>query len=427
MNKVRFIKNPLSPEESFTVEGDLLDVLTDQYSDFPRHARIYSQSVSQLTDITPVRKLGENGTLIVTEEEIDRLKAFEGEAIVVEYPADPLNLILFAVSFLATSLLAPKPPEFQRNTTRLANADGSSSTNQLSGRSNKARPFARIPDIYGKIRVTPDLIGLPITTFLGGIEEETSIFCIGRGEFDISDIKEGESPLANIPGASLSIFKTGNNLHRVPAPQLTVGSSYAPFNIVRQLHVVNGQRLQAPNNRNRYVAAVIHTFSSGPAGRPVGNVVINLHQGGGGVYNVGDFIYVDIPWSRGPAFGTLMGEFMIVSIDPNNRNLITINTAYGESGFNSGFGTVIISEASSEVDWVGPFDFEASPDGRRQGLTVNIVAPRGLFFDGSRQDFDLSLTVRLEYWLYRDDGTLYVTRAGVSVFQRDIVFIWYWW
>ena len=421
MNTVKFIKDPLSPEESFTIEGDLLDVLTDQYSEFPRHARIYDKSVSQLTDITPVRKLGEDGDLIVTEEEIDRLKAFKGEAIVVEYPAEPINLILFAVSFLATVLLSPKPPEIQRNTTRLLNADGGSSTNQLSGRANRARPFARIPDIYGRLRVTPDLIGLPLKTFIGGNEEETSIFCIGRGEFDIMDVKEGESPLLNLPDASVSIFKSGQNLHIVPEPQLIIGSRYAPFNIVRQLNVINGQRLQAPNNRNRHYAAVINTFSSGPAGSPVGNVVIGITPSGGGTWSVGDSIYVDIPWSRGPAYGTLVGKFMIIAINSEDRNLVTINTAYGESGFNSGFGTVIISEADTNIDWIGPFDFEASPDGRRQGLSVNVVAPRGLFFDGNRQDTDMSVTVRLEYWLYNEDGTRYVDFLGNTRFSTSAI------
>ena len=413
MSSVKFIKDHLSPDEFELVEGNLLDILLDKYDHFPTHARIYADSVSQLTDITPKGKLGEDGTIIVSEGEIDKLKAFDGEAIVVEYPADFGQLILFAISFFATALLAPKPPEIQRNTTRLNNANVSSGTNQLSGRSNRARPFARIPDIYGKLRVTPDLIGLPLITYDRGVQQETTTFCIGRGEYDIEDIREGETAASSIPDLSLSIHGPDASLDALSPPQLSVGTRYAPFSIVRQINGVNGQVLEAPNARSKHYSATVVRFSDDPpGGGSGGNIVISIGLAGSGQVSVGDSVYVDIPWSVGHGRGTFRGTYTVTAIDPLRPAHLTLNVVYGERGFNSGTGTAIVVDSNVFPRWVGPFDFVESSDGRGQNVSINVVAPRGLYFDGVRQDFNLALDIILEVAFFNADGSRFTDRFG---------------
>ena len=449
----------ICPPDSVEVEalsGDnLLDLLADRYTGFPEHARIYDGAVSTSTDITPSTMLAKDGSVVVNQSDIDRLAGFSGHAILVEYPAFEITLkqvFLFIASLLATIALRPKKPEIPLQQTPTAGIDSRSSSNQLSGRSNRARPLARIPDIYGTVRVTPDLIGRPIRSYIGTIETETSIMVIGRGEFDVSDIKEGQTPVAEIPGASVSIFGPGTNLHNLPIPQVRIGSSYAPIDIVRQSNAINGQTLEPNNATNLRSEARIGEFGM--------DVTIEILSGGAEAFAVGDTISVDIPYDRnipffinegergGPAhwvhrgYGQsrerLHGDFHIVSFDPNNRNRVKITadinpvtrssphesgggTARATDTFTSGIGSALLVTTTVTERWVGPFQFSKSPNGQAQTLVFNFVAPQGLYRTSNTQDIKIDVQVELEFMYWHDDGRLLVLEDGTSKFTTHFI------
>ena len=456
----KILTAPLSNDVEI-IEGDnLLDILADRYSVFPEHARIYDSVISQGTDITPGTMLAEDGSLAINQSDLDRLRNFNGIAVIVEYPTDITfgQVFLFIASLLLTIALRPKVPEPPLQQTPSGNVDSRSASNQLAARTNQPRPLARIPDIYGTVRVTPDLIGYPIKTFIGTIETETSIMCIGRGEFDVSDIREGETLVTNISGASVSVFGPGTNLNNLPPAQVQIGSAYAPIDIIRQSNAVNGQTLEPNNATNLRAEGRIKTFGE--------NVVIEVISDGVGAFSVGDTVTLDIPYDRfEPHYSSsrtsddadtqyrirrntirerLHGDFTITGFpDPNNLSILQINTTIQinerfppswwpasnalipnglgypsvMSTFTSGIGSVlIVSSGTSDPRWVGPFEFDKSPNGQPQTLVMNFVAPNGLYRTDRTQDtkIDVQLELEFQYWL--DDGSLLVLPDGTSKF-----------
>jgi hypothetical protein len=208
-----------------------------KFPEWPTSAIIYHQSVSADSDVTPSDARG-----------IQRLKELPGPFYVVNYPADPISILVAVVggilAVVAYVLATPKVPE-------LKNDQAPSSNNQLADRQNGPRILGRIPDIYGKVRAIPDLLSAPYRVYINHKQLEISYLCIGRGAYEITDIRDGDTLVSNILGASLAVYgpgKSPNNLTDVPEIQIgaTIGD---PIFTVTRLNEVNGQDLKASNDR----------------------------------------------------------------------------------------------------------------------------------------------------------------------------------
>lgn len=249
LKQVTLITNPLEPDTNERVEvEDVRDFLMSRYESFPATGRIYHGCVSLQTDVTPQ-----------DEKDIERLGELEGPFYVVIYPEGFVPALLIGFVFAAAAYLlmpsysapVPQPPPALAR----SNQQASSPNNDLSDRANRARINGRIPDIYGTVRSTPDLIAAPYKIFENGREVEYAYMCVGRGQYTVSDIRDGDTLVANIPGSSVMVYGpyTSPNSYdpldpENTEPEVTIGEQrIVPVLSAKRSNSVNGQVLRPPN------------------------------------------------------------------------------------------------------------------------------------------------------------------------------------
>lgn len=214
---------------------DVLAYIYQQFDVWPENAKIYHDQIAEACDVTPNHPKRMNAQL-------EHIQTLEGTFYVVIEPAiEPFTIFMIITAILAaysvyTVLTMPKPQ---------APVAGSSN-NELSQRSNQARLNARIPDIFGRVRSYPDLIAQTYTIYKDGIEIEECLMCIGRGFFQILDLRDGDTDVANIAGTSVSVYDPFTSI--VGAPIYQVGESFTELpKFVRTSASINGQTIELPN------------------------------------------------------------------------------------------------------------------------------------------------------------------------------------
>ncbi|BAP65814.1 hypothetical protein J6I82_05330 [Acinetobacter baumannii] len=218
-------------------EADVEDVLAYIYQQFdvwPENAKIYHNDMAESCDVTPNHPKRINA-------QIEHIQTLEGTFYVVIEPAW-LQILFYAIVAITaayslyTVLTMPKPQ---------APVSGSSN-NELAQRSNQARLNARIPDIFGKVRSYPDLIAQTYTIYKDGIEIEECLMCIGRGYFQILDMRDGDTDVANIAGTSVSVYDPFTSI--VGTPIYQVGEAFTELpKFVRTSASINGRTIELPN------------------------------------------------------------------------------------------------------------------------------------------------------------------------------------
>ena len=248
MNIVKILDNVIEQQDYVTHETELnvADFLATIYEEFPRDARIYHEKVCGENDVTPY-----------DANSIEALKTLKGTFYVVTLPQAPVLAFVQAYgAYIAMAVAIVAAVVMSRQAAKIPNAAAAnnierSGNNELSNRTNKARLWKRIPDIYGNVISVPDLLAQPYKIYEKHIEREYSLMCIGRGEYDIAnlnDIKDDTTPIKEIDGASVEIFKPGN----LTTPKYRVGKPITErFLNVRRSNSVNGQVLK-PYNKGFY-------------------------------------------------------------------------------------------------------------------------------------------------------------------------------
>ncbi|MEI1709688.1 host specificity factor TipJ family phage tail protein [Acinetobacter baumannii] len=235
LKKVVIIPKQFSEEgRSEAYVEDVVAYLFQQFSIWPEHARIYHNHIAESCDVTP------NNPRTINSQ-IQHLQSLEGEFYIVIEP-EWLQILFYAIVAITaayslyTVLTMPKPQ---------APVAGSSN-NELAQRSNQARLNARIPDIFGKVRSYPDLIAQTYTIYKDGIEIEECLMCIGRGYFQILDMRDGDTDVANIAGTSVSVYDPFTSI--VGTPIYQVGEAFTELpKFVRTSASINGQTIELPN------------------------------------------------------------------------------------------------------------------------------------------------------------------------------------
>ncbi len=213
---------------------DVLQYLHEQFApSFPKSARIYHNHIAESNDVTPSN-----------QSEIDKLGRLDGIFYVVIKPE-----FWFAVFLIVTAIMAAYSVYSILTMPKPAAATSGSSNNELANRTNQARLNGRIPDIFGRVRAYPDLIAQTYSIYIDGVEIEECLMCIGRGYYQILDMRDGETDVANIPGTSVSVYNP--NVQIVGANQAfyQVGDTFTELPVeVKKSVAINGQTLKRPND-----------------------------------------------------------------------------------------------------------------------------------------------------------------------------------
>lgn len=388
MQRVMFIDNPMEPKSWEVLEvEDARALIVERYPAWPQNARIYHGTVAETNDVTPR-----------SEADVERLTEYDFLAVVV-FPEGPLVALIVAVvvavvATVALMLLLPKIPG-------LANTQQQSPNNALADRGNRPRLNGRIPDIFGRVRSTPDLIAVPYKVFENNIEKEVAFMCVGRGAYQVSDIRDDTTPISQIDGASVEVYAPFTSPLASSVPQLRVGSAItAPVVSAKRSNAVNGQKLDPPSGaRYLYIGLkfigpdrVVAEASS--YDYDVGYIPTDLTQ----IIGAGDTVSISAPaWiaPNGTAYN-FSGAYTVNSVSALELTLdepagagwdyLTANPTV-ESDY-------IASYITAEGDeWVGPFIVELEAMNQ---LYVNFVAANGLYKDNGRNKYPAPVTVEVE-------------------------------
>lgn len=199
---------------------------------WPETARIYHKQVAKSCDVTPV-----------DEETIHRLGELEGPFYVVVYPGDPFTIaaVIIGAALVSAAVIYAITPKIPNSAQR--DVPTGSPNNELAERQNAPRINQRISDIYGTVRSTPDLIALPYKVFEDNKELEIAFMCIGRGAYDVSDVRDDTTQVSQILGSSVAVFGPLTSPNSGVA-QLTIGDPITyPLVSVARSNAVNGQSM----------------------------------------------------------------------------------------------------------------------------------------------------------------------------------------
>lgn len=116
-----------------------------------------------------------------------------------------------------------------------------SANNRMSERSNRARFNGRIPDIYGKVRSVPDLLAQTYIVYENNIPVEISYMCVGRGEYQLEDFRDGPILFSSISSAKIDVYGP------YTSPRTDYGTVGYEFLCVSKSDLVRNQELPAPN------------------------------------------------------------------------------------------------------------------------------------------------------------------------------------
>ena len=236
MSRLRILKNPLNGgDEVLHIRTDkVLETFIEVKKKHPQ-ARIYLQPACQQNDVTPSNKVDEASLVVLSRKHDFDIVCHAAGLTPVEWFMVAAAVLSVGVS-VYTYMNMPDVPIM----------DQKSSNNELSNRVNRERIKGRVPDPFGTNKCVPDLIAPPILYYKDdGIEIEECLMCLGRGEFEITDIKDGDTFGSTIEGFSTSVYAPGMNL--TGTPQIQIGRSFTEAPLIgKKSSAITGQTLPDP-------------------------------------------------------------------------------------------------------------------------------------------------------------------------------------
>lgn len=310
---------------------------------------------------------------------INRSKAFKGgeQYTIIHTPQDPLTAFAIALVIgVASTLLLmpnieiPEQPEFIEAK--------QSPNNSLSGQTNIARPLERIPDIYGRNRVWPDLIMPSYTEYINNVKYVTEYMCIGRGSFDIELVKNGDTLIDDIDGQNYWIYgpsQISPDLKKVVSSDRVDGQELAPTNDVSNIEITG---------MNVYFYSAAKSFQT-----------LDSNATQFASLGVGNSFTISSSTSNNGTF--TLKDYQAILLDGGHeerwRYIISVEEAITEGNDN-----IDVSSSGGSASSYGPFVIPGNPD----EIWIDIVAPKGLQkIDGTARS---SVSVDLKASVQELDG-----------------------
>lgn len=251
--KIRLYEHPLAALAPQEFEVDNLAVwLLEHYGAVPCvKVQIFAGEPSLATEITDDIK--------------SILRGDAPEYVILQSPAGlaPLTWMIIAiVASVALTVLIPKPemPGAAINRTQ------SSPNNSLSSRENKVRLLERVEDIYGTVKSIPSLMMPTYNKYIAHQKYEYGYYCVGRGYHSLADIRDGDTLIADISGASAAVYDPFTSPNSGDAPVLQIGDAIIDSILTASRAIeVDGLTLKALNQVQLPTSAV-YTFTPDVAG-----------------------------------------------------------------------------------------------------------------------------------------------------------------
>lgn len=119
---------------------------------------------------------------------------------------DPITIAIgVAIAASAVSFVLAR-----RAMGNISDRSGKSSGNtELTGQTNTARLYSQRPDIYGKVRAYPDLIGEALLEYVNNKKVLTHYFNIGLGYYDLTQFRFSDSALATFQESTYTVYQPG--------------------------------------------------------------------------------------------------------------------------------------------------------------------------------------------------------------------------
>jgi len=335
---------------------------------------VYDGQPSQQTDIT---------------QNVEKLMSRNGHYIVLLSPAAPVvnTVVSFfvehwfsAITFGSYALAKHLAPSYSPSN---INRTQQSPNNSLANRTNEARVLQRIEDIFGLVRAYPSLIQPVYSKYINNKQYEYSYMCIGRGWYDVADVRDGETLLSDIDGTSAEFFNPFTSPNS-GSPFLTIGSAISePILLVKRSNNVTGEVLKA---KNQFVLTYAGSMDFYKA-----STIPSLYDRIGGI---SDEMYAnaspsDVITITGTPAAIYDGSYTIRS-KIGGSNILELTTATFSST-SSTSGTFTITTGNPEyTSWV------TLKDENMTQVWVNLVAPQGLFYDAGSGKTSLSVDYAIE-------------------------------
>lgn len=373
--KLRIYPNELDPTEFNEKEYEcLLKDWLNIREEYPE-ARLYKDSICAQNDVTPKTK----------EEALDLLHA-DGDYFVLCHAGTPFEIFLVVVTVLSAALAIYT----YMNMPEIPDQASGSGNNSLASRQNKHRTSERVPDIYGNVKSIPDLIAPLYRYYADNVQVEEALLSIGTGYFEIDSdqIKEGETPINTIEGASLSVYEP--NTLTTGAAQVQVGEAFTDAPIVaKQVSSVDGkQKLISPNNAMKVYKGV--SFNGNTV-----SVSGSTVQGKLDKYSW-DSITAAFLYQSQNAYADFNDHFV------NGEQIIIENAIYGSAPNSNISGTTDVSAAgvltiASSVDISDPNKYKKI---RISSLTIEDTVEGQLNLAGEYSVSSITKTGSTGAWFY---------------------------
>ena len=340
--RIEVYSHPLEKSEPVVYEAEHIGAwLLDHYGESPDiRVQVFEGYASQESEVT-----GNTERLIASDAEF---------YTVLESPAgvDPFSWAAFAIAAIlaVTAVLLMPKPAMPSNVNRTQ----ASPNNSLNDRDNQLRMLQRIEDIYGQVRAIPSLMMPAYKKYKDNRLYEYGYYCISRGYIEATDIRDAETRIADIDGASAAVYWPFTSPNS-GSPVIQIGDPI-PDDVIqaRRADEVDGITLLAPN-QVQLPASANYDF----------------------VPDAGGDIIVQV--DKTPNFETIAepGDHVVVSMSPhvgtlNGSASVTAPNTYSMSGIDS---IAVVGETISFTGFTNSVNNGAH--------TITSVAPNAISVSGA--------------------------------------------
>lgn len=248
-----------------------------------------------------------------------------------------------------------------------AEGKGTSPNNKLNAATNEFRPGEAIPEVFGSPVCYPDFIQPSWYVYDdNNIKIQRELFCVGVSEYDITQVRSGETLLDSIPNSSYTIYGPGVN----PPPEQRL--------IVRETNEITSQAMDAPNSESfsgEYVASdnAVISFSGTSTVKIGADIIANMNL------EVGDFLNIKVdetPQGAPSPTTVLQGTWQILEFVGTDGVKLPTGSSYNSTPDSTSIVYVEYADSAGFINnWVGWYTVNGS---NVEEVWFHIAMPRGI-------------------------------------------------